>query len=298
MQTVIRALLFLVAVSACHFGPGYRASAGQTIIPFQERLGLILVQGSIDEQPYTFLLDTGVSETIISNELAAHLGVRTRSTVRMLDTNNRHREAPRTVIPMLRLGAFHFYGQPARIVDLAKAEGMGDLKIDGILGASLMREAYWRIDFARNEIAIFEDAARLPRGSDARFVAFEASRSGRPYVEARLGPGTTQRLLLDLGYNGELELAYRDLQRIAEQHDLYAVRARGGSTRGLFGETTSDSLLLVTIPDLQLDQVHYKALARGRHRALPKLGTKLFADQVLTLDWRRNGLYIEPATTR
>ncbi len=290
-MAINRRLVMVVVCCCTLLGPLFVA-AQYSILSFRNLKGLILVDADVEGRTYTFLVDSGTSETVISKNIAQKLGFRWRKKQRVRDSNQRTATVERLRLRDMQLGSFRLRNRYARVVDLKARNGLGRLGIDGIIGVDVMQQFHWRIDFPKQRIHLFRSGQFLPK--TAAWVPLIQAKGARMHLSVTLGQGRSQRFLLDLGYNGELELGQHTLEQLATDQNLLVMRGYTTGSTGLLGQGTPERMVVVNLPGVQLGpRAMGSVLARGRAGALAKVGTRLFEQQCITLDWKNRRMYIE-----
>lgn len=286
--------LLLALLSQCQTETPDTEAEQLTIIPFEYHQGLIIIQVEIGGKSYPFLLDSGVSYSILSPDMAESLKLRTLGKDEIEDTYRRRREVKMSLGPALRIGNMSFSPEPVRLVDVSHSFGLHDLRIVGIIGANTMRRAYWQIDFARRRIYLFNNEALLPDQGQAQVLSLELGRVNQPYIDLMVGTQRIDDVLVDLGYNGDLELPMSEMVELERQGRLSGIKMRD-SAYGILGDNQADSVLVAVDSDFDFGGRQLRAVIKGRERATPKIGTGLLQQFLLTFDWHRRRLYLEPA---
>jgi predicted aspartyl protease len=138
-------LLAAVAVSACS-----ASVAGSKYLPFQLVDSAIVIPVVVDGQgPFRFLLDTGASQSVLSERLTERLGLVPTGRTRML-TPTGHRIRP-VVSTRLDLGGVTSFRVVATVVD-DEDMASDSLRLDGIVGQDVLATFTYTIDYARRVI--------------------------------------------------------------------------------------------------------------------------------------------------
>jgi Aspartyl protease len=166
-------------------------------IPFKLAQGFgIVVQGGIG--PLTnlnFLVDTGAVPSVLSEKVAAHIGVTGVSGSLALLHNNI--QAQYVTVDEVHFGSIRAVGLPMVVVDLGRFERLLGIRIDAIIGLDILARQDFGIDYKRRRITPgLSGPARhvMP----VEILTF----SGTPYwvLPINLG-GNIFRVLLDTGAN-------------------------------------------------------------------------------------------------
>jgi len=108
---------------------------------------LIFVRVAIGGEDYRFLFDTG-APMVISKELQSKFQFEIISKNRVNDSQGNSKTQNYVTLDSIRLGSQVFTGLTAIEADLRYSPILACLDIDGIVGANLMRHAFWEMDGA------------------------------------------------------------------------------------------------------------------------------------------------------
>ncbi len=256
-------------------------------IPFNSKLDLMIIPVEINGQSYQFLFDTG-APTVISNEVFQNLAKASLGKRKAGDSQGSSQKLEFVVIDSLRIGGVNFTNTAALIADLKAAVEINCLKIDGIIGANLMKLAYWKIDPQENAISCASDISDLTSGlSDSISLGFRSSYSFKPYISISLDGQEFKSFLWDTGAGDYISMG-TDLMKnediVAKYHGL-------GST-GLFGSKMDTFWVCIT--DLSIGSFSQKCEASYKSgNAKRILGMDFMKQFLFILNWkdRRIDLY-------
>lgn len=134
-------------------------------VPFEYRLGLIIIKVTIENEIYDFILDTG-SSNILSKELAEKLKVIPLGSDDVGDINKKSQQLQYAKIDAIQIGGINFNETIAAIADFNNGD-LACLNADGFIGSNLMRFAIWDFDFKNQLITITKDEQQLDIPADA-----------------------------------------------------------------------------------------------------------------------------------
>jgi len=154
-------------------------------IPFEMRLGVIIIKVSIAGKEYDFLFDTG-APLIISEKLATHLNAKTKGKGKARDSRGQRVDIEYILLDTLNIGGIDFLKTGAGIIDFSQSNTIECLGFDGIIGANLMRNAIWQINYEKQIITLTNSPDSLSFSSDTLTVPFETKSSGTPMVDLKM----------------------------------------------------------------------------------------------------------------
>ena len=136
-------------------------------IPFEYRLGLIILKVDIAGKEYDFVLDTG-APSVISKELAKKLDLSNITEQKVGDSQGEDYNLGLTTIEKLSISDINFLNTGAVIADLNQSQEVGCLKIDGFIGSNLMRKAIWKFDYQNQIITITNsiESLNIPKSTN------------------------------------------------------------------------------------------------------------------------------------
>ena len=174
-------------------------------IPFEYRLGLIILKVNIAGKEYDFLLDTGAPNAV-SKKLAKELNLTPIFSEVVTDSNGANSEVGLVKWDHVSIGGVKFLNTGAVIVDLELSKEVGCLNIDGLIGSNLMRKAVWKFDYENQIITITNSTESLDIPSSAQKIPFKEDLAGIPTTNVTIGGATQKDVTIDLGSNGVIAL--------------------------------------------------------------------------------------------
>jgi hypothetical protein len=160
------------------------------ILPAQNIGSYLVIEAKWDRYgPYHFLVDTGSSVTLVTPALAKRYPGRERLApggprVRVTSADGSVAELPEASVRRIELGAAHFDDVRALVYDCAPLSAHLGVKIDGVLGFPLFREAVLTLDYPGSRV-LLQPARRAPVGPGT-IIAFDDARK-TPLIHVRLG---------------------------------------------------------------------------------------------------------------
>lgn len=136
--------------------------AGHTMAFDFNRESRIIIQGLVDGEAATLLLDSGMEVSVISSELFSRLGRTSSGDMPFIDRGAVSKlvltSGIEFVLPMVRL-----HGLTVGVLDLKPMSAMIGLKIDALLGREIFEDAVVEIDFPRRLLGL-APTGELPEG--------------------------------------------------------------------------------------------------------------------------------------
>lgn len=143
---------------------------------------LILLPVFVDGRgPYSFVMDTGATTIVVSNELADALAL-----PRGEKQDGRGAAGKMTLVesrlPSLTVGQQTLDSLPVSVTDLSfLGRAMGE-QVDGALGHSFLRHFVLTLDYATNVLTLRRPVGDMERALDQREIAFRSANAEDPLV--------------------------------------------------------------------------------------------------------------------
>ena len=275
------------------------ASTLPQTLPFRFVAGHLLMdalpEGSTE--PIDFILDSGAPTTYSDRTADAH-GGEAVGQVREQAIDGSVLDVPVISIETLAIGDAVFKDVAGSQNWVAPDNPLSCLSDNGLIGANLMKNAVWQIDYANEEVTIASSADGLDHIDDAIALEFTFTSIASPSPLVRFGAGDGELVfLLDTGSDGGLSVNPADLEAIGMtvDPDGPAADVLGAGIAGTFetaltyagvdldiGGTAAEAYPVATLP----------TLAEGQGN----IGNEFLDDFVVTIDWPNETLYLDPVT--
>ncbi len=260
-------------------------------IPFQFVNGEILIDVTIQGKAYSFIFDTG-APTIISDDLRDELGIEENGQVDLSDGTNHYRRQKLYTINNILVGNTNFSNTVCISVPLGDVSEQLCHHIDGIIGANLMKQYYWTINFEKNILTLSTVLPDVP--ASAKALHFYEGMNGSPYLQLQCGDSTTG-IEFDTGSNGPVVLSDSIWFNSPE-----GKKAPFATLYGILGQTVyrkEQSIeYLCLAHTLRLDRMEFENIlvgSRNMNGRLQTLGTKFMKNYHITLDWRDHIIFLD-----
>jgi hypothetical protein len=266
----------------------------KTEIPFEMRLGLIIVPVTINGKTYDFLVDTG-APNLCTEELAAELNLETVVSQKAGDSQGVKEELDFVVMPDMYLNGICFKQTGAAVADLNKSEVLACLNADGIIGANLMKEAVWEIDYERKVITISEKRASFEIPDSVIHVPFSPALSFTPRVNITYNGVEDKNVTFDTGSNGYFASSKTVYKSIKDKTPtIKEARSFGSSGSGLYGAAVSDTNITARIDSTRLGDLTIQSNVVTFEKGSRTLGTKFLQNYRVIIDWSVNEILLIP----
>ena len=254
-------------------------------VPFEYRMGLIILKVTIKGQEYDFLYDTG-APNVISKELANILNIKPYVVNKTGDSQGQKEELEYLLIDKITIGGIDFLETGAAVADLKKSSVIACLKIDGIIGANLMQKAIWQIDY-ENEVMRISNSISSFDVQDGIHVQFSQKFSGTPIVDINVNGVTEKNVTIDTGSNGDFGLSLNVYKQSREKDSTAkTVFGIGTTTSGLFGVGTADTIYYTAVPKISFGGVELSnQLTNFKGSHATTIGNEFFKNYDVTYDY-------------
>ena len=255
-------------------------------IPFEYRLGLIILKVDIAGKEYDFVLDTG-APSIISKELAKKLDLSNITEQKVGDSQGEDSNLGFTTIEKLSISDINFLNTGAVIADLNQSQEVGCLKIDGFIGSNLMRKAIWKFDYQNQIITITNSIESLNIPKSTNKIPFFTELTGTPIIDILLNNITEKNVTVDLGSNGDISLSQKTFDRLMKNNpSIPQTYSFGNSTSGLYGLGKADSTFYLKVPSISFGDISLDStIVQFTSESASTIGTELFKNYDLIINW-------------
>lgn len=296
------ALAFLyLSFSACvSAGKLFRESSRsqeefRSVIPFEERSGLIIVPVEAGGKTRYFMLDTG-APNIVTPELARELSLKTERNLDVKDVNGRTNKLSLVRVDSLRLGAVSYYQTAAIVADLNAQVELTCLGIDGLIGANLLTGTCLQIDYGQQTLTIASRMDSLKVGENVAKWPFSTTSQGTPKVNIQINGVPFNSLTVDTGSAGWIDLPESGYLKVKSGGPLKSRAGFGVSSVGLYGENEPHPIYRTWTDDVRISatsapfgaSVDFQGKS-GRQT----IGNAFWRQYITTIDWQSGHLLLE-----
>jgi hypothetical protein len=272
-----------------------------TTIPYEKFRNWMLVDVKINgsSKTYKFLFDSG-AVTLVTPELAKVLGLKVKAKQSVGSSTNQRRKTGFTRIDNINIGGIDFKDIGAVIIGLDQSPDMKCLgeKVDGFIGANLMKHAIWQIDYEKNTLQFTDNLKKISISEKHYTIPFEPTTQATPKIKVPLF-GKKVKASFDTGKIGGIGLNKRYFKHVNFENDsVTAIRGYGVTGSGIFG-AVEDTMHIVRIEDFKwhdftADTMYMSVAAKSSNL----VGNQFFKNFRVTVNWQDNTLKLEPNVTK
>jgi hypothetical protein len=268
-------------------------------VPFDVVAGHIVVDanlGGIDE-PVRLIVDSG-APTILSTDVADQAGGEVLGHLNTFAIDGSVTQEEVVSVAELRLGGATFTDVGSIKGFLGLDNPLSCISPNGLIGASLLKEAVWQFDYGAEQITIAASVDGLDHIDGAIALGFTTDSSVSPSPLLTFSSGDESLMfLLDTGSDGSLTINPADLVDIGLDVDaaglalsLLAAGAAGSCDARLLYDDVD-----LALGDQQLDGfpvATIESLAAGQGN----IGNAFLLNYVVTIDWPEQRIYFDLQT--
>jgi hypothetical protein len=255
---------------------------------------LAAIDATLGGEPWRCLLDSGANVAVVAPQVAQRRQLRVIATSRVA-TAGGVLNVDRVALPTVRVGEMTLAAREALVLDLAATLGEAAAQVEGLIGATALRDTVTRWDFAAGRVEWLDRPPEPAHGGAAVWpLRWD---QGLPVVELRLGDRPPARFMFDSGNAGSLVVFAHHAAALGGIDSLPRL-----TMRELGGAVTVHHALLESLraPGYAAREVPVAFEAgggarRGAHfdRLAGSVGLALFAAGAVTLDGPGARLVVE-----
>ncbi len=280
------------------FKEGYTQEQSFNVqIPFEYRLGLMILKVEINNESYDFVLDSG-GINLVSKELAKTLGSKGLFTKNVGGHQGSSHPMDFTTIKELTIGGIKFEETACGIGDFNQSLELGCIELDGMIGANLMRLAVWEIDFRNQIITITNTKESLSLGAKTKKIPFYTDSAHQPYCNIKVNEVEEKHVNIDLGSTDGFNLSYRNYEQIQKELPKNKKAIQYGYLgSGYYGYGKIDSTYYLQVDRLSIGEIGLdNQILKFSKSVIPTIGTAFFKNYDLVMNWNDKELLLSPHT--
>ena len=252
-------------------------------IDYYTDLELIFVPVEIGGETYRFLFDTG-APNVISKELGEKLALKSKRSGNVSDSQGNRGRSGVIKLDTVSIGGVDFYNTSAITADLKHAVELACLNFDGIIGANLMKLAYWKIDAKNQKLTFSSDLDTLKAGlSRPHILPFDPKNTYTPMVSLCVNDSVIDNFTFDTGSGGYISLG----KNLSIEPENFLAEFVGYGSTGLYGSNL-DTIRYGKVK-VELDSLSQIGIAEySMSHSKKLLGMEFLSQFVQILDWEKN----------
>ena len=210
-------------------------------LPFEYIFNELFVTVQLDGNDYRFIVDTG-APTVIDQRVQEIHRFEVNKVANVNDSQGNSKKQDYVALPLLTCGGLTAVSTNAIVSDFSAFTCMN---IDGILGANVMRQYDWEIDYEDEVFRLYTPEESATRAADFPIAfPFVPKSTGTPSVAVTIGDEVIRPVTFDTGSTGTITLPSR---RVADPATyLDEMKFYGLGTRGLFGRHLDTARYVLT----------------------------------------------------
>jgi len=299
----LRILFLTIALASCTHSKTFKLLQEGSVhedkfletIPFEMRIGVPIVTATVNGKKGNFLFDTG-APNVISVDFAEQLNLNERLKNKITDSGGHIvNDQSYISIDSIQLGGVNFLSTGGVVMDLKSSRIFRCLDIDGIIGANLMRQAAWKIDYEDETISFSSHIDTFQVDSTFMAIAFIQRMQGTPMVDMTVNGVEVKKMIFDTGSNKGLSMPLRILKEIrTSTPTLQEIYAEGSSSYGVGGKDKSDTIFYAAIDSLYIGNQLMKPEVISFDENSDTFGNEILENFQVVLDWKKQMIYLKP----
>ena len=193
----------------------------------------------------------------------------------------------------MNIGSVNFINTGAIIQDLNSSDIMECINLDGIIGANLMKESFWKINYENQTITLTNDISKLGILDEYKSLKFKAKISSTPLVNLSINGIEIKNITFDTGSNGQITLSQNIYHELKKDSLLNSTFIKGSTTYGINGKAKSDTTYFAKIKNFRIGEIslNNKILKFRKHSDI--IGTGFLKNFNVILDWKNKKIYLK-----
>ena len=168
------------------------------------------------------------------------------------------------------------------------------LDVDGIIGANLMRQAFWNLDYKNQEIIFSDSLGALPLDSSYLEIGFVQMTQGTPKVNFVINDVEAKNIVFDTGSNRGFLFPLSILKEMRGLHNLKESIELGSTSYGIGGASKADSIFHVRVDRISMGSMQLPSSVISFDKHSNTFGTEVLEQFNIILDWEGNRIYLKP----
>lgn len=260
-------------------------------IPFEYKGNEIVVPITIGNQEYDYIFDTG-GYNCITDAIQEKNNFPVLTTQTVGSSNKIKSKINIVKVDSLTFGGLVFRDIATLQMDFSKSPTIRCIIDGGIIGASIIKNYIWQIDYPNRKIIVTDQKEKLPGLEQAMRVPVTFNSRLMPYIDMKIG-GKTEKVLFDLGSATAFSMTKKTAKRYHKSKE--AILIKGGSTEGANG-TIQEDIHLFKASAIEIGALEYKNkpvyYTNSNNENL--IGNPIIKNYIVTMNFKENELLFLP----
>lgn len=262
--------------------------------PFELRQGVIVMEVNIKGKPFEFVLDTG-GFNLIDKKIADDLGIKGKTSIKIPDSQDNKKKVPLLKLDEMEIAGINFLETGTGIVEFDDLNAIGCLELKGMIGANLMQNAIWEIDYQQQLITISNSMTNFDIPANSHHIPFSTSTFKSPNIEVFVNGQLEQNVEIDLGSTDRFRLSKATFDKI---NTANSAKGNGLFSAGLYGYGTPEVLNFASIDNLSFGDLDLtNQLVAFKPNGTSTIGNEFLKNYRVIFNWFENELTLIPVTT-
>lgn len=303
MKKTIHLFILVLTFSSCFMSKTVRLAKKGHVeqkqfdkeFDFEYILDLIVIEVSVNGQPYHFVFDSGAFMSVIDEKVMAGMELDIKSKTKANSSSGISEKKKVVLVDEFKIEGIQFQDISTFVMDLSGLQkAFGCKQIDGLIGNNLMRKANWQIDYQNKKIRMTSDMANLKVAEKAYSYKLNPKKWGNTMLPIEID-GVERYFTFDTGFGGFVQSNQKMLDRIQKKNPNIKTTAIGNELGfDLFGGYTASSKRAwaesLVIGDYKLPN----RVVSFKQNASSLIGNMFFDNFKLTINSDQHRLYLDP----
>ncbi|UMQ40495.1 retropepsin-like domain-containing protein [Chryseobacterium sp. Y16C] len=260
-----------------------------TVIPFELIEGKIVLNVTIKNDQHHFIFDTGAF-TIISDELKNKINAKKSNIIfESIDANNAKSKMDVFTINTLKVADLNIKNVNFSFADIGWISSRACKKISGILGANMMKDKMWQIDFKNKTLTVFDKIENDSYSGSVAIPFTEEKFIGVPKIEVKIR-GQILDYVFDTGSGMGFSLNQQSYNKIKD-HDFLIFEGLLAQSLNSISKGEKE----VDIMEVQFGNINVgNQIIDSSLDAVNLVGTKFMENYLIVLDFINKKIILYP----
>lgn len=282
--------IFIVTIALLLSGH-YSFSANKQLdfLPFEFDAGNMVVKITINNKSYNFLF-TSTGYSSISNEIIKQCDFKVNT------ANQTFNDVLFYTVKELKIGNTFFRNIDARALNTNEVFNLKCKKIDGIIGADLLTNRIWKIDYNNKKILFSDSIQDFEFSKEVKVINFKTNGTNySPIINLNINNSFFENVKVNIGFNGSINLPLKDFK--GKIDDYKNVKYNGTEKFSVKSDVILFSEICVMIPAVTIGKQDIGGtMINFYNKGVSMIGNKILKDYDLTIDWKNKKIYLDNYT--